>query len=106
MERPAVVRPAAEILAIDRLRLGKLTIVKQEGTKRVPYGHDPVWRFTVTQLVFFRDRRPQRLDPRLHLPFTHEDLALEHVVADGEQVGGLVVAEGRVLCRLLCRLVE
>src|SRR5262249_8346691 len=64
-ERPAIVRPAAEILAIHRLRLGMLTIVEQEDAKRVPYRHDPVRRFAVTQLVFLRDRRPQRLDPRL-----------------------------------------
>src|SRR5262245_65344547 len=82
MERPAIVRPAAEILAIHRLRLGVLTIVEQEGAKRVPYRHGPIWRFAVTQLVFLRDRRPQRLDPHLHLPFANEDLALEHVVAE------------------------
>ena len=58
MERPAIVRPAAEIHAIHRLRLGKLTIVDQEGAERVPYRHDPVRRFAVTQFVFLRDRRP------------------------------------------------
>src|SRR5262249_28149094 len=106
VERPAIVRPAAEILAIHRLRLGMLTIVEQEDAQRVPYRHHPVRRFAVTQFVFLRDRRPQRLDPRLRLPFANEDLALEHVVADREQVVGLVVAEGRVLRRLLGRLTE
>src|SRR5262245_63815061 len=60
MERPAIVRPVMEILAIHRLRLRMLTIVEQDGAKRVPYGHGPVRRFAVTQLVFLRDRRPQR----------------------------------------------
>src|SRR5262249_58627351 len=101
---PAIVGPGGETLATPRLRLGRLTMVEQEGAKRMPYRHDPVRRFAVTQLVLLRDRRPQRLDTRLHLPFANEDLALEHVVADGEQVGGLVVAEGRVLRRLLRRL--
>src|SRR6516165_1588507 len=106
MERPAILWPAAEILAIHRLRLGMLTIVEQDGAKRVPYRHGPVRRFAVTQLVFLCDRRPQRLDPRLHLPFANEDFSLEHVVADGEQVGGFVVAEGRVLLRLRRRFAE
>src|SRR5215475_7531586 len=69
MERPAIVWPAGEILAIHRLRLGMLAIVEQEGAKRVPYRHDPVRRFAVTQIVFLRDRRPQRLNPRHHLSF-------------------------------------
>src|SRR5262249_12688239 len=106
VERPAIVRPGAEILAIHRLRPGMLTIVEQEDAKRVSYRHGPVRRFAVTQLVFLRARRPQRLDPRLHLSFANEDFALEHVVAEGEQVGGLVVAEGCVLRRLLRRLAE
>src|SRR5262245_27791100 len=55
MERPAVVRPAAQILAIHSLRrLGILTITEQEGAQRVPHRHDPVRRFAVTQLVFLR----------------------------------------------------
>src|SRR5262245_65522563 len=41
VERPAIVRPAAEILAIHRLRLGMLTIVEQEAAKRVSYRPDP-----------------------------------------------------------------
>src|SRR5262245_42888534 len=106
MERPAVVRPAAEIFAIHRLRLGMLPIVEQKGAKRVSYWHGPVRRFAVTKLVFLRDRRLQRLDPRHHLPFANEDLAFKHVVANGEQIGSLVVAEGRVLLRLLRRLAE
>src|SRR5262245_50887571 len=82
VERPAIVRPAAEILAIHRLRLGMFTLAQQDGSQRVTYRHDPVRRFAVTQPVFLRYRRPQRLDPRLHLSFANEGLVLEHVVAD------------------------
>src|SRR6516165_1119164 len=86
MKRPAIIRPAAEILAIYRLRFGMPTIVKQEGAESMSHRHGPVRRFAVTQLVLLRDRGPQRLDPRLHLPFANEDFALEHVVPDGEEV--------------------
>ena len=60
VQRPAVVRVAAEVLAIDCLCLLRLSGLQQRGAQQVPHRKEPIGRFVIRQLLLFCSRLGQQ----------------------------------------------
>ena len=96
VERPAVVRQAPQILAVNGLRLRGPTGREQRGPESVPHRLDPVGRlvalFSGAQPVFPRDGLAQGRQSLLLLPGAEQELPVEQLPDDPQEVDRRVVA--------------
>ncbi len=94
---PAVLGPADEIFAINRLGLRIAVGVHQRRAERVPRREDPLGRFDVLEGILAVDGFSQAFNGLIDFAFSIENFAGQHAFADGKHGCRPVPAEEEVI---------
>src|SRR3954469_20812663 len=96
VQRPAVPRVALQILAVDRLRLGRLPRREKGGAEQVAGGEEFVLRLVISELVLETDGAAKERDRPRFVPPRRGDPRLRPQGADFVERAGRILALRRV----------